>query len=866
MNKKIIFIVLSLIISSCSNGNENTIDELEQQIVALEEKGDLTTEEEAELEALIEEQDSLTDSQENLDEEVESTYDSESYAACLEMMSDDFGGRLNCAEELDKNDPVFAKYYTVGEPDPEFNPGKFLPRHCTYEGEFNGEFYEETSLIDIPELLEKLDIDYFHVSQGLYEDYKIHPLNIEDYKGEYGASLGAIYCASDWYFEHGIGGDGLVVGDEPEAELQKNFYGYSSYTRVSEFYTTKIGVQQGVWGQWIQAPGAHPYGPGGGTIEGGYGVYEKFGRSKYPTYMASGANKFYNGNSTYSGWGFYERRCDCADFGGVQLTNKVLNLPNAIHFDEDQEEYAEDGGIYFGHGWFALPIFSGEERPESFLLDDHSDRGKLTWTFVSNSAQYSGPMWAYVPEFWIRHIDVNNAFTLLEDGSEDNEDLLGEELRKILIEYIAGRYENKDLNEYIKGLDWYVDNANDYDYEMETPLFWTEEKNTLAYRSTNHVAIGAEMYELPIFTEYDDNGDLYIKIFPTMAPSLKDKEFFTLDARSYDVGVYNNFVEFFNGDSEIEDVNTNIKQYSTPLIVEKHDRNPSTINLKQGDLFSIDERLVKWNLYLQGETKNGETNTFWDWSGTSPNERELSQYYKVLMPGGVSDYSSYKFSPVNENQVPAELKVMEMNTLERGNSYMPHIKSNSDKLWEEEIKNNTDNAFNIDSIPYDYSCFDCDNGGCDTTVYETTLDDGSMIKYRWYRFKDQPTFKYLSIDYPEIYTEEYLDFLQLKIEKMHKEWGHNQEFISKPNSLENFHLVELDNGMVVEPPSGKEFGWVPIVIEVEIPYGKYVTDRNYYDLSCGTFPGDTSCNLNDINGQEGRVMIATDGAYRVSTP
>ena len=92
MNKKIIFIVLSLIFTSCSGGNETTIDELEQQIVALEEKGDLTTEEEAELEALIEEQETLIDSQENLDEEVESAYDSESYAACLEMMSDDFGG------------------------------------------------------------------------------------------------------------------------------------------------------------------------------------------------------------------------------------------------------------------------------------------------------------------------------------------------------------------------------------------------------------------------------------------------------------------------------------------------------------------------------------------------------------------------------------------------------------------------------------------------------------------------------------------------------------------------------------------------------------------------------------------------------
>ena len=68
------------------------------------------------------------------------------------MMSADFGGRLNCAEELDKNDPIFAKYYTVGEPDPEFNPGKFLPRHCTYEGEFNGEFYEETSLIPMSKI------------------------------------------------------------------------------------------------------------------------------------------------------------------------------------------------------------------------------------------------------------------------------------------------------------------------------------------------------------------------------------------------------------------------------------------------------------------------------------------------------------------------------------------------------------------------------------------------------------------------------------------------------------------------------------------------------------------------------------------
>ena len=44
--KKVILLVLSLIISSCSSGNGDTIDELEDQIVVLENKEDLTPEEE----------------------------------------------------------------------------------------------------------------------------------------------------------------------------------------------------------------------------------------------------------------------------------------------------------------------------------------------------------------------------------------------------------------------------------------------------------------------------------------------------------------------------------------------------------------------------------------------------------------------------------------------------------------------------------------------------------------------------------------------------------------------------------------------------------------------------------------------------
>ena len=174
--------------------------------------------------------------------------------------------------------------------------------------------------------------------------------------------------------------------------------------------------------------------------------------------------------------------------------------------------------------------------------------------------------------------------------------------------------------------------------------------------------------------------------------------------------------------------------------------------------------------------------------------------------------------------------MLEMSNLERTISYMPHIQSAQDKSFEAEVKENIDSVFDIDSDPYDYSCLDCNSEGCDPTIYETTLDDGTLIKYRWYRFKDQPSFKYLKIDYPDIYTDEYLDLVQSRVEQMHKEWGPNQEFIANPETLENFHLVELDNGSVVQPPVGKEVGWVPIVLELEIPYGEYQDQLHFNEF------------------------------------
>ena len=53
----------------------------------------------------------------------------------------------------------------------------------------------------------------------------------------------------------------------------------------------------------------------------------------------------------------------------------------------------------------------------------------------------------------------------------------------------------------------------------------------------------------------------------------------------------------------------------------------------------------------------------------------------------------------------------------------------------------TKEIFGMENVNYlDYSCWVCDEeNGCDPTVMWATLDDGSEIRYRWYKFKDQPT-------------------------------------------------------------------------------------------------------------------------------
>ena len=80
--------------------------------------------------------------------------------------------------------------------------------------------------------------------------------------------------------------------------------------------------------------------------------------------------------------------------------------------------------------------------------------------------------------------------------------------------------------------------------------------------------------------------------------------------------------------------------------------------------------------------------------------------------------------------------------------------------------------------------------------------DGSEVTYYWYRFADQPSM--LNADLTDGEREE----MQLKVEKIHREWTKDKEYLAPPTVGA---LAEIDSALIVMPPEGLEVGYVPIV-------------------------------------------------------
>ena len=592
-------------------------------------------------------------------------------------------------------------------------------------------------------------------------------------------------CKSDHYLEVRMHAE--VVRSENSSE---DLYGVQQYLRIFQMMEHNPTTGQfGLWGQWIGDDRARPHGPFN-SIEGGLFIHDKMGRSKFPKYMASAATHLYSPLSdTGGGWGFYEARIDCSLLGRVTLSNTLIVPPNLISFDEDQKTFDNEGGIYLGTSWVGLPIFGGAER-----IDEQPwslDSGKITWTFLLDAANFSGPAIAYVPEHWSRRVDRWNSLEFLDDLFEWDQSLTANSL----IGFVEGTVSQEELYEVIGNQPWFLAQPDDPGWD-ENP-YWVKAEQTLGYSPARpYLPTGNEMPPIPVFSQTDDSGRTFIKIFPPLFPKEKEVEPFVLNVQTFDVDLYNNFVDIFIAGQDLSTYETSFADFGIPMQVERWGEEPWA-EIK----FSESEYEEDADFYIDSPLRpreiSGEVNVYFEWDGAGEEERGWGQYYEMQGTTVV---------PVEEKDVPLELAELAYGTIPYTTSLSPH------ELSEE-------GGYN-ESITPDYSCYVCPNGDiCDQEIHQTILDDGSIISYQWFRFRDQPLFQGLIQDYPETYTEEYLEDLQQLIEQMHKDWGSSQLFLERPTTLDELHLVEIDHGLLVEPPQGKEFGWVPIVTQVEQPDG-----------------------------------------------
>ena len=568
----------------------------------------------------------------------------------------------------------------------------------------------------------------------------------------------------------------------------ENLYGVSQYLRVYRLLDKVPTIGQfGQWGQWI-GNDAHHAG-GFNSIEGGLFVHDKMGRSYYPKYMASAATHLYSPDSdTGGGWGFYERRISCDVLGRIRLSNRVI--PHMISFDEDQEAYEDDGGISVGTSWVALPLIDGAERSERI---DNSGQagGLLAWTFVIDSANYSGPLIAYAPQHWNLRIERWNALEFLNDVFEWNPgESVADPAGQALANFVNGDITEEAMLALIQGEQWYQE-------------WWADTTKTHGVSPAGrYVPTGIEMPPVPVFTAEED-GRTFVKVFPPQVPHSLDQESLALNVQTFGVDLYNSYLDAFSSGSSAASWDTTFDSLGIPMTVERNRDKEPLLALNhlepRGEDYYADPNVI-FTIPLLASQENGETNIVFDWSDISLADRTFSTYYEVMGSSLVA---------VEASDVPEKLTWMEYGDLESPSN----------------LRNHLDNLELEPGDTFDTKCWECDDpNGCDPEVHETTLDDGSVVRYRWYRFIDQPVFWNMKNEFPDVYTPEKLDQLQATIETMHREWDGSTNLLERPSSQRVLELAEIDHGLLVSPPEGKEVGWVPIVWEVEHPDGEWIDD------------------------------------------
>ncbi|MGY3052995.1 hypothetical protein ACVWYG_001192 [Pedobacter sp. UYEF25] len=291
----------------------------------------------------------------------------------------------------------------------------------------------------------------------------------------------------------------------------------------------------------------------------------------------------------------------------------------------------------------------------------------------------------------------------------------------------------------------------------------TAEGRTLDTREGVVGAGAIEINSVPKFESKDKNGVVYTKIPKLQFPVNKEG----VTTLMQDATIYTKDALFNPLQASINDGGKLPTQFKTDAALmpecktnqTNYDQGPNATPIKGVDSYF-------------NETMLGKSSYGLKWKKTAKNGLAyFPQYFKK---------EGNNMIAVDASEVPKETRLQEQNfkAARVGRPYTsPKVKGNN---W---------NAPGPTSGPF-----------------KTTLSDGSIVTYSWYKFVDQPSLQALKL------TDAEKQDIQKRVEMIHKEWTSDKTYMAAPTSGE---LATLDKAIIVNPPKGLEYGYVPIVTKQE---------------------------------------------------
>ncbi len=318
------------------------------------------------------------------------------------------------------------------------------------------------------------------------------------------------------------------------------------------------------------------------------------------------------------------------------------------------------------------------------------------------------------------------------------------------------------------------------------PTFWTEpvlndpslEGLFLDTRPSNpNIGFGIEHAKSPALIGIDGNGDTYAKIERLQYPVI-DEENSLLSSK---ITVYsknalwNDMESWFNGGPVVSPGMTQAGIYDVEFV----DNGGHMAGGITGGSVSHDIEIDYYdNVQLSTNVMGYEfdLNTI-----DKEDDYFLSpEYFKL----GLDD----KWHVVDENAVPAAVNLVDTNVPLTPRSEITYLTPlDPDCQWQD-----PDGPWN--------------SPGPTAGPFKAEMGDGSTLTYYWYRFVDQPAIIHANL------PSDIREALQNRVELIHTNWSHTDEYYAPPAIGE---IATLDPAGFVQPPTGLEIGYVPIVTRQE---------------------------------------------------